>query len=119
MLMTQLAILLFGYLLLLVVMVYSLHWLAARYGLKRRNWYTVVRILCLVYAAVYLLLPFVVSVEHAIIPLSVAVMVTAIVNIENTWWHPRYPRVVRGLYASLFLIEHFMATFFFVVVLSD
>ncbi len=115
MLTTQ-AILFFGYVLLLSIAVYWLHWLTARHGLKWRKWYTVVRIVCLLYAALYLVLPAVFGVEGVIQYLSLAVMLAAVVNIEHFLWHPKYPRFVRGLYALLFVVEHFMATFFFIIV---
>lgn len=118
MLTTQLAILIFGYVLLLTIAVYWLHWLSARHGLKWRNWYTVVRIVCLLYAALYLVLPAVFRVEGVIQYLSLGVMLTAVVNIEHFLWHPKYPRLVRGLYALLFTAEHFMATFFFIIVVA-
>ena len=115
MLTTQ-AILFYGYVLLMVIAVYGLHCLSARHGLKWRKWYTVVRIVCLLYAALYLLLPAVFKVEGVIQYLSLGVMLTAVVNIEHFLWHPKYPRFVRGLYALLFTAEHFMATFFFIIV---
>lgn len=118
MLTTQLAILLFGYVLLLAIAVYWLHWLTARHGLKWRNWYTVLRIVCLLYAALYLVLPAFVRVEGVIQYLSLGVMLTAVVNVEHFLWHPKYPRIVRSLYALLFIAEHFMATFFFTIVVA-
>jgi len=119
MLTTQLAILLFGYCLLLAMAVYCLHWLSARHGLKWRNWYTVVRIVCMVYAVVFLLLPAVMNTEHIVQYLALGIMITAIVNIENFFWHPRYPRWVRGFYTFLFVAEHFLATFLFVVAVGE
>lgn len=118
MLTAQLAIMIFGYLLLLAVAVYSLHWLTARHGLKWRNWYTVVRIICLLYAAAYLVLPAFTRADGAMQYLSLGVMLTAVVNIENFLWHPGYSKLVRSLYTMLFVAEHFMATFFFIIVVA-